>query len=174
LKEEDMSWIDSRNFFLKPKQANFIFEYDDNKSKQRTINLRGSVKYETSEIEKEFFLEATEVGEDYLHDVISAPSMIDKSKNEDVIRHGIIILSEPSNEFVKEESIEIKLLLKPKEFERLVYFTDKSFFSSNATMAIVLSVVELEQGSEQEGLQGFPSGELLPVVGYKFSINKWI
>ncbi len=162
--------ISSRHLHLNPKDANFLFEYDDKVNKTKII-LTGFAEQASFITERKFVLCVTAVAEEHEYNIVNIPDILDQSKTEDRLCCGQAILVEPDNNVVKEEFVEISLLLKPKEFEKLKYFTDKSFFSSNATMTISLSVVGMELGYVLL-LDKFPPGKYLPVVGYYFSISK--
>lgn len=164
-------WIGSRHLILKPKQANLLFEYGEDHLNKTQIFLIGLAEHESIPAGKEFFLKATEVSEDYNPPTISVPNLVNESKKESVFYHGYAILHISDNEF-KKESFEIELNLKPKEFERLIYFIDKSIFASNAKMTISLSVIGLEIGHEPF-FDKFPLGKQLPIVGHSFSIRNW-
>ncbi len=163
--------ISSKYLDLKPIQATFTLEYNENDKDNKTyILLEGHVKRGLSMAGNKFSLKCIEVGEEYEPDIIHIPNLLDKSKREEKLWCGTAILVEPDNDLIKEEFIEITLILKTKAFERLKYFVDQSFFSSNAAMSIGLSVVGTEPDYELIS-DKFPSGKHLPLIGYWFSIK---
>ena len=154
----------STRLFFKPKHANYIFESGD----KREIILIGLAEHPSFSKDMEFVLEVHRIGDDFKEEIIKIPDAVGYLTNKEETWYGDFKIWRDSDV----PRITVEICFRPQDFERLVHFTDKCFFSSNATMNIHFTIANVECGYGPQ-LDKIPIEKMLPIIGYTFSMNNF-
>jgi hypothetical protein len=148
--------------YLRPKQANYIFESGD----RRKIFLKGEAEHESFSKDMEFFVDVQCVDDDFNEVSIKIPDVVGSYSNAEETCYGDFNIWLD----IDVPKIAVRIPFRPQDFERLVNFIDKCFFSSNATMEIHFTIAKVGLGYEPE-LDKIPVEEQLPIIGYTFILK---
>jgi hypothetical protein len=160
----DQIMTGSTTLFFKTKHANYIFESGD----KRKIILMGLAEHPSFSKDMEFLVEAYLVGDDFKYEIKKIPATENPLTNEEETWYGNFkIWCDPDV-----LRITVSIVCRPQDFERLVHFTDKCFFSSKATMNIHFTIANVDCGYGPQ-LDKIPKEKMLPIIGYAFSMNNF-
>jgi hypothetical protein len=95
---------------------------------------------------------------------------IDEDNNEKTLCFGHATLIMPDIYTIKEEFIEVTLHMKTKDFEKLKYFVDKSFFPQTGELSIYLTMPGMEPGDDP-AFDEFPPEKSIPVIESIFGLK---
>jgi hypothetical protein len=161
--KEDLPDMTGSTFLIfKPKFANYIFESGD----KRKIIFTGLAEHPSFSRDMEFLVEAIRVGDDFKYRIIKIPEPRSELENEEGTSYGDFKIWDDTDA----PRITVRIAFRPQDFDRLVYFTDRCFFSSNSTLNIHFTIANVELGWGPQ-LDKIPFDEHLKIIGYDFSMR---
>lgn len=161
----------ARNLLLKPEEGSFhvVLDEDSGDHSAHIIILEGWAEQASFYPDKRFWCQVTEVSDDFQHETVTLKETSIQEERE-VLQYGYASLEnlfDEEGEETDEERLEIYIRLKPRDFSETKYMVGKSIFLGTMNFIVALSVYGMKLGYEL-GLDKFPRGERLPIVGFDF------